>query len=151
VVAELDAREADLLTPLADALAARGATAAWRRCARVGPSWSLTSGAGVDVRPALAGRAAVVAGAAAANRARAGRGRGVDGIAAALAAAHDCPEGGRGGRRERGCAIGGTYVGTVPTHVLGCPPMEVPPWPNDCTTSSTTYPSPRAPPTWWRS
>jgi alanyl-tRNA synthetase len=90
VVAELDAREADLLTPLADALAARCTTAALAAVRDGRAELVLTSGAGVDVRPALAAALPHLAGRGGGRPERAqGAGPATDGIAAALAAAHD--------------------------------------------------------------
>jgi alanyl-tRNA synthetase len=90
VVAELEGREADLLTPLADALAARGATAALAAVREGRAELVLTSGAGVDVRPALAAGLSHLAGRGGGRPERAqGAGPATDGIAAALAAAHD--------------------------------------------------------------
>lgn len=90
VVAELDGREAELLTPLADALAARGATALLATVREGRAELVLTSGAGVDVRPALAAALPHLAGRGGGRPERAqGAGPATDGIAAALVAAHD--------------------------------------------------------------
>jgi alanyl-tRNA synthetase len=90
VVAELDVREADLLTPLADAVADRGATAALAVVREGRAELVLTSGAGIDVRPALAAALPHLAGRGGGRPERAqGAGPDTDGVAAALAAAHD--------------------------------------------------------------
>jgi len=90
VVAELEGREADLLAPLADALAARGATAALGVLQGGRAELIVASGAGVDVRPALAAALPHLAGRGGGRPERAqGAGPATDGLAAALAAAHD--------------------------------------------------------------
>jgi alanyl-tRNA synthetase len=90
VVAELDGRDAELLTPLADALAARGATALLATVREGRAELVLTSGAGVDVRPALAAALPHLAGRGGGRPERAqGAGPATDGVAAALVAAHD--------------------------------------------------------------
>jgi hypothetical protein len=91
VVAELDEREADLLTPLADALAARGATAALavvregQGRARADLGGGRRRAAGARRRRCPTSRAAAAAG----PSARRAPDPATDGIAAALAAAHD--------------------------------------------------------------
>lgn len=90
VVAELDADEADLLTPLADALAERGATAALAAVREGRAELVIASGAGVDVRPALAAALPHLSGRGGGRAERAqGAGPATDGVADALAAAHD--------------------------------------------------------------
>jgi len=90
LVAELDEREADLLVPLADALAARGATAALAVVHAGRAELVLTSGAGIDVRPALAAALPHLSGRGGGRPERAqGAGPATDGVADALAAAHD--------------------------------------------------------------
>jgi alanyl-tRNA synthetase len=90
LVAELDEREAELLTPLADALAARGATVALAVVRGGKAEILLASGSGVDVRPALAAALPHLSGRGGGRPERAqGAGPATDGIAAALAAAHD--------------------------------------------------------------
>ena len=90
LVAELDEHEAELLTPLADALAARGATAALAVARGGKAELVLVSGAGVDVRPALAAALPHLSGRGGGRPERAqGAGPATDGIEAALAAAHD--------------------------------------------------------------
>jgi len=90
VVAELEPRDADLLTPLADALAARGATAVLGVVQGARAELVLASGAGVDVRPALAAALPHLSGRGGGRPERAqGSGPATDGIPDALAAAHD--------------------------------------------------------------
>lgn len=90
VVAELDGADADLLTPLADALAARGATAALAVVREGKAELVIASGAGVDVRPALAAALPHLSGRGGGRPERAqGAGPATDGVADALAAAHD--------------------------------------------------------------
>lgn len=90
LIAELDEREAELLTPLADALAARGATAALAVVHEGKAEIVLVSGSDVDVRPALAAALPHLSGRGGGRPERAqGAGPATDGIGAALAAAHD--------------------------------------------------------------
>ncbi len=90
LVAELDAREAELLAPLADALAARGATAALAVVREGKAEIVLASGAGIDVRPALSAALPHLSGRGGGRPERAqGAGPATDGIGAALKAAHD--------------------------------------------------------------
>ncbi|MFU8889971.1 MAG: DHHA1 domain-containing protein [Trueperaceae bacterium] len=90
LVAELDEREAELLAPLADALAGRGATAALAVARGGKAEIVLASGSGVDVRPALAAALVHLSGRGGGRPERAqGAGPATDGVAAALAAAHD--------------------------------------------------------------
>jgi len=87
VIATLEGREADLLTPLADALAALGATAAVALVSAGKVALVLTSGAGVDVRPALQAALMHLGGRGGGRPERAqGAGPRVEGLAAALQA-----------------------------------------------------------------
>jgi alanyl-tRNA synthetase len=89
VVAELDAADADVFAPLADALAERGATAVLAVVQGAKVEVIATSGAGVDVRPALKAALDVVGGRGGGKPARAqGAGADVEHLAEALAAAH---------------------------------------------------------------
>lgn len=95
VVAELEAQDADLLAPLADALAARGATAVLAVVRDGKAEVVAASGAGVDVRPALRAALAVLDGRGGGKPERAqGAGARVDALAEALEAAHDALHGG---------------------------------------------------------
>lgn len=88
VVAALEGHEAELLTPLADALARLGATAILGLVAEGKASLVLASGGGVDVRPALQAALVPIAGRGGGRPERAqGAGPEVAGLAAALAAA----------------------------------------------------------------
>jgi len=90
VVAELDEGDAELLTPMAEALAARGATVALAAVREGKAELVLASGAGVDVRPALAAALPHLSGRGGGRPERAqGAGPATDGIAAALTAVHD--------------------------------------------------------------
>jgi alanyl-tRNA synthetase len=90
VVAELEPGDADLLAPLADALAARGATAVLAVVREGKAEVVAASGAGVDVRPALKAALAVLGGRGGGKPERAqGAGPDVDAVADALSAAHD--------------------------------------------------------------
>ena len=89
VVAEIDAADADLFAPLADALAARGATAVLAIVQGAKAEVVATSGAGVDVRPALKAALEVLGGRGGGKPERAqGAGPDVERVADALAAAH---------------------------------------------------------------
>jgi alanyl-tRNA synthetase len=89
VVAELAEGEAELLTPLADALAELGGTAILGVVSAGTASLVITSGAGVDVRQALQAALPHIAGRGGGRPERAqGAGTEVSGLAAALAAAH---------------------------------------------------------------
>lgn len=95
VVAELDAQDADLLAPLADALAARGATAVLAVVRGDKVEVVAASGAGVDVRPALQAALAALGGRGGGKPERAqGAGVRVDAVVEALEAAHDALHGG---------------------------------------------------------
>ena len=89
VVAEIDAADADLFAPLADALAARGATAVLAIASEAKVEVIAASGAGVDVRPALRAALEVLGGRGGGKPERAqGAGPDVARVAEALAAAH---------------------------------------------------------------
>ena len=95
VVAEVDAADADLFAPLADALAARGATAVLALGQEAKVEVIAASGAGVDVRPALKAALEVLGGRGGGKAERAqGAGPEVARLADALAAAHDTLRGG---------------------------------------------------------
>jgi alanyl-tRNA synthetase len=95
IVAELEPGDADLVAPLADALAARGATAVLAVVRGDKAEVVAASGAGVDVRPALQAALAVLGGRGGGKPARAqGAGPDVDAVADALSAAHDVLHGG---------------------------------------------------------
>jgi alanyl-tRNA synthetase len=87
VITTLASRDADLLTPLADALAALGATAAVAVVSEGKVALVLGSGAGVDVRPALQAALPHIGGRGGGRPERAqGAGPQVAGLAAALEA-----------------------------------------------------------------
>ena len=95
VVAEIDAADADLFAPLADALAERGATAVLAIVQGAKAEVVATSGAGVDVRPALKAALEVLGGRGGGKPERAqGAGPEVARVADALAAAHHVLHGG---------------------------------------------------------
>lgn len=90
VVTALAPEDADLLSPLADALAGRGATAVLGVANGSRADVIAVSGDDVDVRPALQAALAHLAGRGGGKPARAqGSGPDVDALADALAAAHD--------------------------------------------------------------
>ncbi len=94
VVAEIDAADADLFAPLAEALAERGATAVLAIVQGGKAEVVATSGAGVDVRPALKAALEVLGGRGGGKPERAqGAGPEVERVADALAAAHQALHG----------------------------------------------------------
>jgi alanyl-tRNA synthetase len=95
IVAEIDAADADLFAPLADALAGRGATTVLAIVQGAKAEVIAASGAGVDVRPALTAALEVLGGRGGGKPERAqGAGPDVERVAEALAAAHHALHGG---------------------------------------------------------